>query len=252
MRELHRSSPFDSRGFTLIELVVVIVIIAIMIGVAVQSGAHLYEAAKVEETRQEMDALATAITGNPELVSNGVRSDFGYVGDVGAMPPDLDALFSNPGSYATWNGPYVSNQFTQIVNDYKTDAFGVEYSYAGGATITSIGSGSNMVRRVTNATDDLLRNTVAGNIYDLDGTPPGTGYEDSVTITITIPNGLGGTTTIGMTPDHGGFFAFGSIPVGNHDLVIVYQPDDDTLSRFVSVLPGSDGYGEYRLSADVW
>ncbi len=239
-------------GFTLIEVVVVVIIIGILAGVAVKKGANLYEAAKIEETKQEMDALATAITGNAELMNNGVRSDFGYVGDVGAMPPNLDALYSNPGAYATWNGPYVGNRFTQITDDYKKDAFGANYSYGAGATITSTGSGSNMVRRLATGTGDLLLNTIAGNVYDADGTPPGPDYADSVLVAIAIPNGAGGTITKGQAPDQGGYFAFDSIPVGNHDLTIVYEPDDDTLTRFVSVIPSSNGYGEYRLPSNVW
>jgi len=43
--------------------------------------------AGTEETRKEIDRLACAIAGNPELYDNGIRSDFGYIGDTGAMTP---------------------------------------------------------------------------------------------------------------------------------------------------------------------
>jgi hypothetical protein len=75
---------------------------------------------------------------------------------------------------------------------------------------------------------------------------------DSVEINLTVPNGAGGTITKSSTVDLGGYFEFDSIPIGNHDLEVVYLPLDDTLHRFVSVLPASSVYGEYRLANDVW
>jgi prepilin-type N-terminal cleavage/methylation domain-containing protein len=239
-------------GFTLIELILVIVIIGVLVGVAVQNGGQLYTTAKIEETKLEMDALAVAITGNPTLENNGVRSDFGYVGDVGSMPPNLGALYANPGGYTTWNGPYVANRFTQVADDYNNDAFGASYAYSGGATITSTGSGADIVRRVTNSTDDLLYNSLSGNVADADGSPPGRIYDDSIAVLLTIPNGNGGMATVSSSVDPGGYFEFDSLPVGNHDLQIVYQPNDDTLRRFVSIVPNSAVHANYRLASNVW
>ncbi|MCK4607296.1 MAG: prepilin-type N-terminal cleavage/methylation domain-containing protein [candidate division Zixibacteria bacterium] len=239
------------RGFTLIEVILVVVIAGILVTVALRSGGMIANSARTEETKQELQALSVAMVGNPEFENNGVRSDFGYVGDVGAMPPDLDALNTNPGSYSTWNGPYIDNRFTQQTDDYKKDAWDANYTYSG-VNITSDGSGSDIVRTLGKGVGDLTINRVSGVVLDLDGTPPGTTYSDSVSVRLTIPNGSGGMVTKSSGVDIGGYFAFDSIPIGNHDIEIIYIPDDDTLRRFVSVLPASSPYGEYNLAANVW
>ncbi len=241
-----------SSGFTMIELVLVIVIMGIVATVALRSAFFISDAARVEETKSRMDALAFAIAGNPDLQSQGVRSDFGYVGDVGAMPPDLAALYQNPGGYATWNGPYINPGVGQTGADFVKDAWGVAFSYSGGATITSTGSGSSIVRNIAVSIDGLARNRVSGNVYDRDGTPPGSDYQDSVAVRLQYPNGSGGVATRTAAPDRGGYFACDSIPMGSHDIEIIYEPAGDTLRQFVTVLPGGDAYCELRFADNLW
>ncbi len=239
-------------GFTLVELVLVIVIIGILVSVGIKKIGPMNQAGKIEETKAEMNTLAMAICGNPELENNGIRTDFGYIGDVGSMPPDLNALLSNPGGYSTWSGPYISNSFEQIAGDYNKDAWQTDYLYSGGNIITSTGSGANIIRNLSGSVDYLLYNKVSGNVYDLDGTPPGTDYNDSILIRLTIPDGSGSRIIKTSNPDQGGYFSFDSIPIGNHEMEIIYEPDNDTLERFVSVLPGSSTNGLFHLPANVW
>jgi prepilin-type N-terminal cleavage/methylation domain-containing protein len=230
-------------GYTLVELLVVLIILGIISAVAVRSLQKTVAVSRTEETKAEMESLAYAIAGNPSLVSNGVRSDYGYVGDVGALPPTLTALSVNPGSYAAWHGPYTQDKVTASVgvssSDISQDAWGAPYSYSPlGATITSAGNGSAFTRPIANSAADLLVNQVSVSVTDLSGKSPGTTYDDSIRILLTIPNGIGGTTSIQRNPSSGGWAQFDSIPIGTHALTVVYLPYSDTLQREVHVDPG--------------
>ena len=136
----------NNNGFGLIELTVVIIIISVLLGIAMQSMLAIMEDTRQVKTEREMEMLVQAITGNPDITNNGQRSDFGYIGDIGAFPSNLQALYENPGSYDTWNGPYVETGFTQDSTGFKTDEWGTAYDYSGGITITSTGSGSNITK----------------------------------------------------------------------------------------------------------
>ena len=125
------SSKSDSKGITLIDVIITIIIAGILAAVALRSVVKLSDTAKVEETKQELQELEYAVIGNPSIHNEDTREDFGYVGDVGAMPANLDALFSNPGGFATWNGPYVKRRLEQDPSDYKIDAWGTNYAYSG-------------------------------------------------------------------------------------------------------------------------
>jgi prepilin-type N-terminal cleavage/methylation domain-containing protein len=240
-----------NEGFTLVELILVIIIVGIVASVAFKSMLPAVKSAREEATMMEMENLARAIVGNPGLVSDGIRTDFGYVGDIGSLPPDLDALVVNPGGYSTWKGPYIMSGFVEDPDDYKKDAWGNLYTYAG-VSISSTGGGSPITRQLAGNVAELTFNAISGNIYDALGSSPGNSSAN-VTVTVFYPDGSGSMTSSSTAPAADGSFGFtGIIPVGNHLMRCVYSTTSDTTAAYVSVTPGSVNYRELRFSAGFW
>lgn len=236
-------------GFTLIELVIVIVVIGILASLAVRSGFESAEDAKFESTLHEMESIGRAIVGDPDLYNSGKRTSFGYVGDVGALPSSLDDLVSGPGGFASWNGPYLTAAGT---DDHKLDAWGQLYNYSGGVTLISSGSGSNITKSFGSAVADFTNNTVRGTILDAQNIPPGPVYKDSVIVTIRYPDGAGGTTSLSAFPDNSGAYSFAGLPIGNHTLSAVYVPANDTVTRIISVPPKSIVTANTKFGVALW
>ncbi len=239
----------NARGFTLIEILMAVVVIGILSTVAMRSIQSGIDSSRFRETQAEMNAIAFAIAGNPDLYANGLRSDFGYVGDIGAVPSSLDDLVTDPG-LGTWNGPYLIGQFSEDSDGHSTDAWGNSYTFTSGITISSTGDGSQtMTKSVANAASDLTSNTVQGTITDAGGNPPGDSSV-AITISITYPDGAGSTTTSSTSPASGGGFSFSGIPIGTQSVEAVYRATDDTVTAFVSVLPSTGATVTLRLPGD--
>lgn len=238
----------DRSGYTLIELVMVIVIVGVLAGVATVNFLRTTETSRYEATQAELDALAAAIVGDPTLTADGARTDFGYVGDVGALPPTIDALAANPG-LATWRGPYIKGDFS--TNDYKNDGWNVPYLYQD-TLLRSTGSGGNIDKVFASRRAVLLSNTVIGFLSDANHRPPGDVYRDSVVVAMSYPDGAGGTAFPSTAPDAGGRFTFTGVPVGNHAVRVVSVPDHDTMTVSVCVLPGVITKLDINFPADLW
>lgn len=240
-----------NRGYTLIELILVIVIIGILASIAVQSLKISDENQRFERTVDEMEMLARAVVGDERLVSGGIRTDFGYMGDVGSLPPNLDALVTNPGGYATWSGPYIRSNFVENSEDYKRDAWNNPYTY-GGLTISSPGGGSSITKQFANSNSSLISNTIYGIVRDQTGCPPWDSASN-VTITIYYPDGSGSTTSSSTSPARSGEFSFiNSIPIGLHLIRGVVAGVNDTAAKYIAVNPDSRAYTELRFPSFLW
>jgi prepilin-type N-terminal cleavage/methylation domain-containing protein len=132
------------RGFTLIEVILIIAVLAILAAAATPAVLQRLMDAKIESTRAETRMIYEAIAGNPDQ-----QGSFGFYGDMGRMPASFEELV-RPGRLALfttatfrnvgmgWNGPYVRSG--ESAQDYLKDAFGHPYEGAPIGQVRSAGA----------------------------------------------------------------------------------------------------------------
>jgi general secretion pathway protein G len=114
-------------GFTLVEILMVIALVAITSAVAIPRFLNLRNDARQAVTSDRMVSLRNAIVGD----SSGNK--LGYVSHMGALPATLNDLATkgskpdyNPLNKTGWNGPYVD----ATVASWDRDAWGTAYQYS--------------------------------------------------------------------------------------------------------------------------
>lgn len=95
------------KGFSLIELLVVLIILGLIAGLVVPNIMQRGEDAKIRAAEAEVQRLSMAV-------------DEFYL-DNGRPPKELRELVDKPGNASNWNGPYVndSNLHDPWENDYQ-------------------------------------------------------------------------------------------------------------------------------------
>ncbi|MGD8580833.1 MAG: type II secretion system major pseudopilin GspG [Lysobacterales bacterium] len=96
------------RGFTLVELLLVLVILALIGGLVLPGIIGKAEGAKVKAAGSQINRLAMAVES--------------YYLDTGSTPDSLEELVEESGNVAGWNGPYVKPSSLK-------DPWGREYEY---------------------------------------------------------------------------------------------------------------------------
>ncbi len=221
----------ENNGFTLVELVIVIIIMGILALAGVRAISKSGENAKYQSTLREMESLKIAIVGDERLIEGGKRVSFGYVGDVGQLPPTLQDIVSNVSSKPNWKGPYMAQNFTDNPNDYLYDGWNSAYTYnIAAASITSGGGGTafsiNLVK--TQNPDDLEKLEITGIVTDRYGNVPIPTDVVNIHIDVTLANG---TNLPSINPGTDGMYTVQNVPIGvqtvvaTHDSVTGFSPE---------------------------
>lgn len=248
-------SVSQAQAVTLLELLIVLMIIGILVTAAVKTWDVSLQRSRFNATLKEMEQLSWAIAGNPDLVTGGKRSDFGYVGDLGLFPPTLQDLNENISSYPAWHGPYIKPAFQESPKSYMIDAWGDTYQYPNPMTladtspiyIRSNGGGSLatpgnwLTRVITNRKSELLSNTISGDFSDAYGNPPTT--QDAINLMLYYSQaGRSESVPAILTSINNRHFEFTHIPVGNHRLRVIGNHLGstslaETVEKYISVFP---------------
>ncbi|MBI4844467.1 MAG: prepilin-type N-terminal cleavage/methylation domain-containing protein [Nitrospirae bacterium] len=202
-----------SGGFTLVEVIVVTAIISLLVGIMVPMVFRVWEAQEIETTENRLIFLKEAMTGNPLHINSGTRSSFGFTGDLGQLPPDLDSLISYTNANGTF-GPYMGGGVDQ--ESFKEDAWGnvIAYSYTldasgrrNSALLRSLGSDNALggsgtaadIQLAINANEVLPASGVSCNLIVRYITAPAATFNANITVHLAYKNGEGTDTEQSFT-----------------------------------------------------
>ncbi len=232
------------RGFTLIEIVIALAVIAILAVFLAPAAFQGIQSSKEEATRTQVQRVFQAIVGD---VSQG---NFGYLGDMGRLPATLDELVTQgtqpafqtaaKGNVGTgWRGPYLAGP--DATSDLFKDAWGQALSY------TNTGTTAGQV--VSGGADGQV-STTGDNITFPVQVPVLTTGTLLVTVVVNdIPQPLGVTVNVYSTsngaqgaavtqttpnPSDGKPFRF-TVPHGTSVIETLHTSGTTTVSRTITV-----------------
>jgi len=254
------------QGFTLMELLVVLLIIGILSTVALRTIDATRDRGLFDETTTEMNKLVQAMVGNPDLTSDGRRVDFGFYGDMERLPDSPAELVKNTTGSIYWHGPYFKLMRAGDTASYRYDGWGGIYTFnPSNGWLAASGNGKfPMTVKVADTITQLSDNIVAGTITDIDDAPPGTNTvltPLTVTLYYNNPDVHGGNADTTAVPDIDGHYEFSltsttpggriGVPIGVHKMVAKWG-NRDSLIRWVTVVPRSRTIVDFKFPISFW
>jgi general secretion pathway protein G len=105
-RKIHKNWQ---RGFTLVELLLVLVILALIAGLVLPGIIGKAESAKAKAASSQISRISMSVES--------------FYLDTGNPPSSLEELVNEPSGVAGWNGPYIKNSILK-------DPWGQDYKYS--------------------------------------------------------------------------------------------------------------------------
>lgn len=252
------------QGFTLMELLVVLLIIGILSTVALRTIDATRDRSLFDQTTKEMNKLVQAIVGNPDLSYDGRRVDFGYYGDMEVLPTDLHDLVLNLSGSSAWHGPYFKLTSAGDTVSYLFDGWGHPYTLNPTlGTIQTTGGKYQMTVKITDSLRQLdTSNMIAGTITDRNDAAPGTQNQGLLSVKLYYNNkdAHGGDSVAPVIPEPSGYYEFNFladsakwrhvVPIGIHKLVAATATE--SLVRYVTVLPRSKTIVDFKFTSSFW
>lgn len=207
-------APTLLTGFTLIEIVVVLGILALMMAISTPYILGRIEAGREKATREEMKNIFQSISGNKE------KGYLGFLGDMGKLPDTLTNLIVKPTGVSDfnynhtnkvgmgWGGPYLQG-FSEA--DLTRDEWGNEYQYSP--------SGANAGQIISGGPDHDLSTTGDNIVFPT--LPPQT--NGSILVTVLV----------------------NTLPQPQSVTVEVYQTQNGAEGSIQTKVTGTNGYGTF-------
>lgn len=141
----------SSAGFTIVEALVVLGIVALLAGALVPLMADTRKRDRSEATERQLEALKEAIVGRRTPAEGAPSRTFGFLGDLGQLPDGLEQLVVRDGLPpfevdpvsglgVGWRGPYLPRRFADDPLELVRDAFGRPLRYAPRDTVLPDGT----------------------------------------------------------------------------------------------------------------
>ena len=248
----------------------VMALLGILTSVGINIVLRTLEAQKADSTLSEMETIKRAIAGDPSLIINGRRADFGYYGDMGIMPATLTDLIiqgsqppltNNTTYFITygWGGPYLSKSFEGESIASIEDSWRNLYIYTDSKTVNA--SGDSVYGKITSKGADgegggtgydadidleILKSeivsTVYGSAYTIDGNPMVSGK-----VYLRRPNGNAFLKIDSVTTGLQGTYSFSGVPRGTRTLS--FKPAGGIETNIKSILAAEGAVAVPRITS---
>jgi prepilin-type N-terminal cleavage/methylation domain-containing protein len=228
------------QGFTLIETVATMAIISIVAVGLVSLSDFLLNKHQTETTTYNLNQLRRAIGGNPVIVVNEARTSFGYLGDMGRLPANLQDLWakgsqpafsfnSTKKAGAGWNGPYLEVGPAELASALAQDGWGNALNFNPNTHNDPV-FGATVFAKLSSLGPDLALGTgddIAINFFKADVLSRVQGYVKDISgnavsgvgITLNYPDN-GQLEEQQTYTDSAGYYFIDDVPFGNRSLTV--------------------------------